>query len=145
MESINRLSTEERARIIHLLCEGKSVRSITRLLKVGKNTVIRLMEDAGKACDAYHSEHVRNLKSKRSQVDEVWSFVYAKQKNVAAAKSAPDGAGDAWAWTALDADSKLLVCYFVGDRDGECAMWFIDGLRQRLANRVRLTSDGHKS
>lgn len=145
MESMNRLSTEERARIIHLLCEGNSVRSVTRLLSVGKNTVIRLMEDAGKACDAYHNEHVRDLKSKRIQVDEVWSFIYAKQKNVATAKTAPDGAGDAWTWTALDADSKLLVSYFVGDRDGECAMWFIDGLRQRLTNRVQLTSDGHKA
>lgn len=142
---MNRLSTEERARIIHLLCEGNSVRSVTRLLSVGKNTVIRLMEDAGKACDAYHNEHVRDLKSKRIQVDEVWSFIYAKQKNVATAKTAPDGAGDAWTWTALDADSKLLVSYFVGDRDGECAMWFIDGLRQRLTNRVQLTSDGHKA
>jgi len=145
MEGMNKLSTEQRARIIHLLCEGNSVRAITRLLNVGKNTVIRLMEDAGKACDAYHNEHVRNLKSKRIQVDEVWSFIYAKQKNVAGAKAAPDGAGDAWTWTALDADSKLLVSYFVGDRDGECAMWFIDGLRSRLANRVQLTSDGHKA
>lgn len=142
---MNKLSTQERARILHLLCEGNSVRSITRLLNVGKNTVLRLMEDAGKACAAYHDEHVRNLKSKRIQVDEVWSFIYAKQKNVAAAKAAPDSAGDAWTWTALDADSKLIAAYFVGDRDGECAMWFIDGLRARLANRVQLTSDGHKA
>ncbi|HEY8098562.1 MAG TPA: IS1 family transposase [Methylobacter sp.] len=142
---MNKLSREERARIIHLLCEGNSVRSITRLLNVGKNTVLRLMEDAGKACDAYHNEHVINLRSKRIQVDEVWSFIYAKQKNVATAKAAPEGAGDAWTWTALDADSKLIVSYFVGDRDGECAMWFIDNLASRLANRVQLTSDGHKA
>ncbi len=114
-------------------------------MNVGKNTVSRLMVDAGKACDAFHNGHVRNLSTKRVQVDEIWSFVYAKQKNVATAKTAPDGAGDAWTWTALDADSKLMVAYFVGDRDGECAMWFIDGLRQRLANRVQLTSDGHKA
>jgi IS1 family transposase len=142
---MNKLSTQERARILHLLCEGMSIRSITRTEKVGKNTVIRLMEDAGKACDAYHNENVKNLKSKRIQVDEVWSFVYAKQKNVETAKAAPDGAGDAWTWTALDADSKLMVSYFVGGRDGECATWFIDNLASRLATRVQLTSDGHKA
>jgi IS1 family transposase len=142
---MNKLSTSERAAILHHLCEGMSVNSTCRLLKVGKNTVLRLMADAGKACFAYHDEHVRNLKSKRIQVDEIWSFVYAKQKNVAKAKAAPDGAGDAWTWTALDADSKLIAAYWVGDRDGECAMWFIDSLRQRLANRVQLTSDGHKA
>lgn len=142
---MNKLSSQERARILHLLCEGNSIRSVTRLMNVGKNTVSRLMIDAGKVCAAYHDEHVRNLKAKRIQVDEVWSFVYAKQKNVKDAKAAPDGAGDAWTWTALDADSKLIAAYFVGDRDGECAMWFIDGLRQRLANRVQLTSDGHKA
>jgi IS1 family transposase len=142
---MNKLSREQRAKILHLLCEGNSVRSITRLLNVGKNTVLNLMIDAGKACAAYHDEHVRDLKSKRIQVDEIWSFVYAKQKNVGSAKAAPAGSGDAWTWTALDADSKLIAAYFVGGRDGECAMWFIDGLRGRLANRVQLTSDGHKA
>lgn len=103
------------------------------------------MIDAGKVCAAYHDNHVRRLKAKRIQVDEIWSFIYTKEKNVPSAKAAPNGAGDAWTWTALDADSKLIAAYFVGDRDGECAMWFIDGLRQRLANRVQLTSDGHKA
>jgi len=145
MESMNKLSASDRARILHLLCEGSSVRSITRLLNVGKNTVLRLMIDAGKACDAYHNEHVRELKSKRIPVDEIWSFVYAKQKNVADAKAAPEGAGDAWTWTALDADSKLIVSYFVGGRDGDCAAWFIDNLATRLANRIQLTLDGHKA
>ena len=140
MESMNKLSTAQRAKILHLLCEGSSVRSITRVLKVGKNTVLRLMIDAGKACEAYHNEHVKNLKSKRIQVDEIWSFIYAKQKNVAGAKAAPDGAGDAWTWTAIDADTKLIVSYFVGGRDGDCAAWFIDNLASRLANRVQLTS-----
>jgi IS1 family transposase len=145
MESMNKLSTTERARILHLLCEGMSIRSITRTEKVGKNTVIRLMLDAGKACVAYHDKHVRNLKAKRIQVDEVWSFIYSKQKNVATAKSAPDGAGDAWTWTAIEAQTKLLVSYFVGGRDGDCAAWFISDLAARLANRVQLTSDGHKA
>lgn len=145
MEGMNKLSTTERARILHLLFEGMSIRSITRTERVGKNTVIRLMIDAGRACVAYHDEHVRNLKAKRIQVDEVWSFIYSKQKNVATAKSAPDGAGDAWTWTAIDAQTKLLVSYFVGSRDGDCAAWFISDLASRLANRAQLTSDGHKA
>src|ERR1700730_4568697 len=142
---MNKLSSSDRARILHLLCEGSSIRSVTRLLNVGKNTVTRLMIDAGKACVTYHDEHVRNLHSKRIQVDEIWSFTYAKQKNIAMAKAAPNGAGDTWTWTALDADSKLIVSYFVGGRDGDCAAWFIDNLASRLANRVQLTSDGHKA
>ncbi len=142
---MNKLSPADRAKVLHLLCEGSSIRSVTRLMNVGKNTVIRLMIDAGKACAAYHDEHARNLQSKRIQVDEIWSFTYAKQKNVAGAKAAPEGAGDTWTWTALDADSKFIASWFVGGRDGECSMWFMDDLRGRLANRVQLTSDGHKA
>ncbi len=142
---MNKLSPADRAKVLHLLCEGSSIRSVTRLMNVGKNTVIRLMIDAGKACAAYHDEHVRNLPSKRIQVDEIWSFTYAKEKNVAAAKAAPDGAGDTWTWTALDADTKFIASWFVGGRDGECGKWFIDDLAKRLANRVQLTSDGHKA
>lgn len=88
---------------------------------------------------------MRNVQAKRIQVDEIWSFTYAKQKNVAHSKAAPNGAGDTWTWTAIDADSKMIVSYFIGGRDGECAMWFVDDLRSRLANRVQLTSDGHKA
>ena len=128
-----------------MLCEGNSIRAVTRLTGASKNTVIKLLIDAGKACMAFHDENVRNVQSKRVQVDEIWSFTYAKQKNVAGAKAAPDGAGDTWTWTALDADSKMILSYFVGGRDGECAMWFVDDLRARLANRVQLTSDGHKA
>ncbi len=142
---MNKLSPADRAKVLHLLCEGSSIRSVTRLMNVGKNTVIRLMIDAGKACAAYHDEHARNLQSKRIQVDEIWSFTYAKQKNVATAKAAPEGAGDTWTWTALDADSKFIASWFVGGRDGECAMWFMDDLRTRLGRRVQLTSDGHKA
>ena len=142
---MNKLSTDERAKILHLLCEGSSVRSVTRLLSVGKNTVLNLMIDAGKACADYHDAHVRGLKSKRIQCDEIWSFVYAKQKNVADAKAAPDGAGDAWTWTAIDADSKMIVSYFIGDRSGQSAIALMDDLCGRLANRVQLTTDGHKA
>ena len=142
---MNKLSTAQRAKILHLLCEGNSVRAVTRLLNVGKNTVLNLMLDAGKACAEYHDEHVRGLKSKRIQCDEIWSFVYAKQKNVAEAKAAPDGAGDAWTWTAIDADSKMIVSYFIGDRSGQSAIALMDDLCGRLANRVQLTTDGHKA
>ena len=142
---MNKLTIEERARILHLLCEGMSIRAITRLTGASKNTVAKLLIDAGKACAAYHDANVRNVKAARVQVDEIWSFTYAKQKNVATAKAAPDQAGDTWTWTALDADSKMILSYFVGGRDGECAMWFMDDLAARLANRVQLTSDGHKA
>jgi IS1 family transposase len=107
--------------------------------------VIKLLIDAGKACTAYHDQHVRGLTTKRVQVDEIWSFTYAKQKNVAKAKAAPANAGDTWTWTATDADNKLMISWLVGGRDGEYAMAFMDDLRSRLANRVQLTSDGHRA
>jgi IS1 family transposase len=145
MESMNKLSTAQRAKILHLLCEGNSVRAVTRLLNVGKNTVLNLMIDAGKVCAAYHDEHVRGLKTKRIQCDEVWTFVYAKQRNVPTAKAAPIDAGDAWTWTAIDADSKLIASYCVGDRSSSTAIMLMDDLAGRLANRVQLTTDGHKA
>ena len=142
---MKQLSPTERAKILHLLCEGNSIRSVTRLTGASKNTVIKLLIDAGKTCMAFHDANVRDVKAKRVQVDEIWSFTYAKQKNVAAAKTAPEGAGDTWTWTAIDADSKMILSYFIGGRDGECAMWFVDDLRSRLAGRIQLTSDGHKA
>lgn len=142
---MNKLDSAERTRILHLLCEGQSIRAVTRLTGASKNTVTKLLIGAGKACMAYHDANVRNVKAKRVQVDEIWSFTYAKQKNVATAKAAPADAGDTWTWTAIEADTKLIVSYFVGGRDGECAMWFMDDLASRLANRVQLTSDGHKA
>jgi IS1 family transposase len=122
-----------------------SIRAITRLTGASKNTVAKLLIDAGKACAAYHDANVRDVKAARVQVDEIWSFTYAKQKNVASAKDAPEGAGDTWTWTALDADSKMILSYLVGGRDAEYAMWFMDDLASRLANRVQLTSDGHRA
>ncbi len=145
MVSMNKLTTQERARILHLLCEGQSIRAVPRLTGASKNTVTKLLVDAGNACMAYHDANLRNVKAKRVQVDEIWSFTYAKQKNVATAKAAPADAGDTWTWTAIEADTKLIVSYFVGGRDGECALWFMDDLASRLANRVQLTSDGHKA
>jgi hypothetical protein len=143
MVSMKTLTTDERARILHLLCEGTSIRAVCRLTGVSKNTVAKLLGDVGRACVAYHDEHVRNLKSKRIQVDEAWAFIYAKQKNVAAAKAPPDGAGDVWTWIAMDADTKLVASYFAGGRDGQCARWFMDDVAGRLTSRVQLTSDGH--
>ena len=142
---MNKLAPQDRARILHLLCEGQSIRAITRLTGASKNTVIKLLIDAGKACMAYHDANVRMVPAKRIQVDEIWSFTYAKEKNVAAAKAAPDGAGDTWTWTAIEAETKVVISYFVGGRDGECAKWFMDDVASRLANRVQLTSDGLKS
>lgn len=142
---MNKLTSGKRAQILHLLCEGMSIRAITRTTGASKNTVAKLLEDTGRICAEYHDEHVRNVAAKRVQVDEIWSFTYAKQKNVAAAKAAPEGAGDTWTWTALDADSKLIVGWFVGGRDGECANLFMNDVAARLTNRVQLTSDGHKA
>lgn len=142
---MRKLDPKARATILHLLCEGQSIRSVARVTGASKNTITKLLVDAGKACMAYHDENVRGVKAQRVQVDEIWSFTYAKQKNVAKAKAAPLDAGDTWTWTAIDADSKLIVSYFVGGRDSECAMWFMDDLRSRLAERVQLTSDGHKA
>jgi hypothetical protein len=109
MVSMKILDHKARSQILHLLCEGNSIRSVTRLTGASKNTVIKLLVDAGKACMAFHDANVRDVKAKRVQVDEIWSFTYAKQKNVAAAKAAPDGAGDTWTWTAIDADSKMIL------------------------------------
>lgn len=139
---MNKLSIEERAKILHMLCEGMSIRAVTRLTGVSKNTVAKLLVDAGKACAVYHDANVRGVKAKRVQVDEIWSFTYAKEKNVAAAKAAPEGAGDTWTWTAIDADSKLIISYLVGGRDAEYAVEFIQDLADRMANRFQLTSDG---
>lgn len=142
---MNKLDPADRVHILHLLCEGQSIRATTRLTGASKVTVTKLLIDAGKACMAFHDATVRGVKSKRIQCDEIWSFTYAKHKNVATAKAAPVHAGDTWTWTAIDADTKLIVSCFVGGRDGECAMWFMDDVCARLANRVQLTTDGHKA
>jgi IS1 family transposase len=142
---MNKLSRENRARILHLLCEGNSIRAITRLTGNDKEAVSRLMVDAGKAADWYQDRVLRNLTCRRLQVDEIWSFVYAKQKNVRFAKNAPANAGDVWTWTAIDADTKLIPCWYIGGRESDSAIVFMDDLASRLTNRVQLTSDGHRA
>jgi IS1 family transposase len=121
------------------------MRSITRVADVSINTVSKILADAGAACEAFHDETVRNVKSSRVQCDEIWAFVYAKAKNVETAKTAPDGAGDCWTWTALDADTKLIIAWEVGSRDAGYASEFMHDVAGRLANRVQLTTDGHKA
>jgi IS1 family transposase len=110
---------------------------------ISKPTVLKLLADLGNVCLAYHDEHVRNIHSKRIQCDEIWSFVGAKQKNVSEEKIA-QGWGDAWTWTALDADTKLMVSYMVGDRGATTAKVFMEDVASRVANRVQITTDGHK-
>ena len=141
---MNKLSIKARAQMLNMLCEGSSMRSVSRLADVSINTVAKLLIDAGKFCAAFHDDKVIGVQASRIQCDEIWSFTYAKAKNVASAKAAPDNAGDTWTWTGIDADSKLIVSWLVGGRDGEYAMAFMDDLRSRLANRVQLTTDGHK-
>lgn len=142
---MNKLPTHKRTMILNMLVEGMSMRAISRTAGVSINTVSKLLVEAGEACAAYHDETVRNVTAQRVQCDEIWSFVYAKDKNVKTAKAAPDGAGDVWTWTALDSDSKMILAYEVGDRSAATAIEFMDDLRARLANRVQLTTDGHKA
>ena len=121
------------------------MRSVSRVAGVSINTVSKLLVEAGVACAAYHDEAVRDVHASRVQCDEIWSFCYAKEKNVARAKAAPKGSGDVWTWTAIEADVKLIISWEVGDRTSATAIEFMDDLRDRLANRVQLTTDGHKA
>jgi len=142
--SMNRLPPEKRAQALQMMAEGISLRSMTRLTGISRTTLIKLLEDAGKAFSAYMDKALVNLPCKRVQLDECWGFSYCKQKTVPTAKKAPEGAGDIWTWVGLDADTKLVVSYYVGGRDSEAAMMFIDDLAPRLASRVQITTDGHK-
>lgn len=142
---MNKLSRAKRVQVLTLLCEGMSMRAAGRAADVSYNTVCSLLAEAGPACEAFHDQTVRNVRAKHVQCDEIWSFCYAKQKNVATAKAAPAEAGDLWTWTALDADTKLIVAYLVGGRDAGYAHEFMKDAAARLANRVQLTTDGLKT
>jgi IS1 family transposase len=139
---MNKLPLAKRIQILSMLCEGSSMRSISRVVDVSINTVSKLLAEAGEACLAIHDEQVRNVPSRRIQADEIWSFCYSKQANVAKAKAAPAEAGDVWTWTAIDADTKLMVSYLVGKREMEDAIALMDDLASRLSHRVQLTTDG---
>ena len=143
---MNKLDLHKRSQILSMMVEGMSMRSASRIADVSINTVSKLLIEAGEACAEYHDEHMVNVPAKHVQCDEIWAFCYAKDKAVKAGlKAMPQsGAGDVWTWTAIDRDTKLIIAYEVGDRSGATAREFITDLRNRLANRVQLTTDGHK-
>lgn len=138
----NILKPEKRVAIVAALTEGCSIRSTARMVGVSRNTVTKLLVDLGEACTRFQDEAIRNLTTRRVQCDEIWSFVYAKAKNVPAEKQGEFGYGDVWTWTAIDADSKLCVSWLVGSRDSGVATEFMQDVAGRLANRVQLTTDG---
>lgn len=139
----NRLSPEKQKQIVASLVEGNSIRATARMVGCSKNTVTKLLSDLGLACAKYQDEALRDLPCKRLQVDEIWSFVYAKQKNVPAEKKGQFGYGDVWTFTAICADTKLVPCWLIGSRDGGVATEFMRDLSSRLSRRVQLTTDGH--
>jgi IS1 family transposase len=139
---MNRLSTEKRAAILGMMVEGNSLRATTRMAGCSINTVSKLLLDIGEACASYQDEHLRDLPCKVIEADEIWSFVYSKQKNVPKELQDTLGVGDIWTWTALDADSKLIVSWYVGDRKYEDAAAFMLDLKGRLRDRIQLTTDG---
>jgi IS1 family transposase len=142
---MNKLSIERRAQILGMMVEGNSIRAIVRMTGASKNTIIKLLEDAGEAFSEYQDRVFRGLKLKRIQLDEIWAFCYAKQRNVMLAKAAPEEAGDLWTWVAIDAETKLVPSWRIGDRSGATATEFVCDLSGRLANRVQVTSDGHRA
>lgn len=141
---MNRLPANKRAFILSALVEGNSINSIVRMTGASKHTVLNLLEDVGCATAAYHNAYIRDVPSRRVQVDEAWAFCYAKQKNVPREKQGQFGFGDVWTWAAIDADSKLIISYVVGTRGPDAAKLFMDDLAKRVANRIQLTSDGYR-
>lgn len=141
---MNRKPLAKRAQILGMLVEGMSLRAASQLADCSINTATKLLVDVGTACAEYQDKALRNLPCKRVQCDEIWSFVGAKQKNVPQERRGVFGMGGVWTWTAIDADSKLVASWMVGTRDGEAARTFVSDLADRLANRVQLTTDGHK-
>ena len=141
---MNKLSTEKRVTILRCLVDGQSIRGTSRIAGVAINSVVKVLLEAGKIAGQYQDEKLRDLPCTRLEVDEIWSFVYAKQKNVEHAKSAPAEAGDVWTWTAICADTKLIPSWRIGDRTSATALDFMDDLQKRLRHRVQLTSDGHR-
>lgn len=140
---MNRLSMEKQVQVIHLLVEGNSLASTSRLTGVAPNTVARLLDDVGSMCDFYLFKHMVNLPCTRIEVDEIWSFVRMKEKRVPPELKGKPGYGDAYTWVAFDPDSKLVPCFLVGRRDTKHALKFMNDLAWRLSNRIQLTSDGH--
>ncbi len=141
---MNKLSIDRQTQIIKVLCEGNSIRSTARITDTAINTVVKLLKEVGAACLDYQDKAMQNIPCKKIQCDEIWSFVYAKAKNVPEKQSGKFGYGDVWTFTAIDADTKLVPAWLVGLRNADCAYAFLADLRDRLAGRVQLTTDGHK-
>jgi len=139
---MNQLNATERARIVGALVEGNSIRATCRMTGAAKNTVVKLLADLGGACAAWADANIRNLQSKQIQCDEIWSFCYAKAKNVPAEKRGEFGFGDVWTWTAIDSDSKLMISWMVGRRDGLHAINFLQDVGRRVVSRPQITTDG---
>jgi IS1 family transposase len=140
---MNKLPIAKKVKIINLLVEGTSIRATCRIMDVSKNTVAKLLIAVGNACQKFHDEKVVKLRSERVQCDEIWSFVASKEKNTSIEQK-EKGAGDAWTWVGMDADTKLIISWLVGNRDAEAANTFMQDVASRLTNRVQLTSDGFK-
>lgn len=141
---MNKLSRDKQAQVLSALVEGNSIRATVRMTGVAKNTIVRLLADVGKACSEYQDEVLRDLPCKRIQCDEIWSFCYAKEKNVPEDRKGHWGYGDVWTFTAICADTKIVPSWYIGRRDLENARVFLKDLASRLSNRVQLTTDGHK-
>src|SRR5439155_15156997 len=139
---MNQLSTAERAKVVSVLVEGNSLRATARITGVARMTVEKLLRDLGTACATFHDATVRALNSRRIQCDEIWSFIGAKEKNTTPEQKA-QGWGDVWTWTAIDADSKLMISWLVGERGQSAANAFMGDVAARLTNRVQLTTDGN--
>ena len=142
---MNRITIEKRVQVISALVEGNSLRSVVRMTGVAMNTIQKLLADLGQACTEYQDKAMRNLTCMHIQCDEIWQFCYAKDKNVPADKKGIFGFGDVWTWVALDADTKLVPSFMIGTRSGQTAKRFMNDLASRLANRVQLTTDGHRA
>lgn len=141
---MNRLGQSERSRVIAALVEGTSINATVRMTGVAKHTILKLLKDVGCACAEYHNLIVRNVNVRRAQCDEIWAFCYAKEKNVPHELRGKFGYGDVWTWTAIDADTKLVISYIIGTRGSSTGHAFIQDLSKRVANRIQLTTDGHR-
>ncbi|MFH1381433.1 MAG: IS1 family transposase [Chloroflexota bacterium] len=141
---MNKLNRERQIQVVKALVEGNGINGIVRMTGVAKNTVLKLLGDLGDACLKFQDENMRDLKLSKIQCDEIWEFCYAKEKNVPTEHKGEFGYGDIWTFVAIDAETKLVPCWLVGSRDAGHAFEFIDDLRQRLVNRVQLTTDAHR-
>ncbi|MGN6369101.1 MAG: IS1 family transposase [Phycisphaerae bacterium] len=139
---MNKLTTRDRVRVVAALVEGNSIRATVRMTGVAKNTIAKLLVELGEACREYQDKAMRNLKVKRLQCDEIWSFVQCKDKNVPQDRRGEFGIGDVWTWTGIDADTKLIPCWYVGPRNAEGARVFIDDLAGRIHGTPQITTDG---